>query len=148
MAVYAILRKPGAPADRTIFLREGFSVPAFLFTVAWALWNRLWLVAALIFAAMAALALLGSLTAANELAVATVNFGLSLILGFEAQALHQAALRRAGYVADGLVEAADLEEAELKYFAEALPARPTTPAQSGPFAGTGQGDPLGLFGNV
>jgi hypothetical protein len=149
MAIYSIFRKTGAPPEEAIFVKEGFSVAAFVLTFVWALWNRMWVVAAAILAVMAAVAVAGSLTAANETAVAAVNTGLALIFGFEAQALRGWSLRRSGHVEDGLVEAANLEEAELKYFAATRPAEFVIPrAASVRSLGGSQGDPLGLFGNV
>ena len=109
----------------------------------------MWVVSAVILAVMAAVAVAGSLTAANEVVAAAVNTGLALIFGFEAQNLRAWSLRRSGFVDDGLVEAASREEAELKYFVAALPAERGVP-RAAPVRGHGssQSDPLGLFGNV
>ena len=149
MAIYSIFRKAGAPREDAVFVKEGFSVAGFVLTFVWALWNRMWVVAAAILAVMAAVVLAGSLSAAKEAVVAAVNAGLALIFGFEAQALRGWSLRRSGHVQDGLVEAASLEEAELKYFAATLPAARVAPQAAAirPQGGS-QGDPLGLFGNV
>lgn len=149
MAIYSIFRKAGAPRDEAVFVKEGFSIAAVVLTFLWALWNRMWVVAAVILAVMAAVAVAGSLTAANEVVVTAVNTGLALIFGFEAQSLRAWSLRRSGFVDDGLVEAASREEAELKYFAAALPAERVVP-RAAPVRshGSSQSDPLGLFGNV
>lgn len=149
MAIYTIFRKAGAPREAAVFVKEGFSIAAFVLTFVWALWNRMWVVAAVILAVMAAVAVAGSLTAANEVVVTAVNTGLALIFGFEAQSLRAWSLRRSGFVDDGLVEAASREEAELKYFAAALPAERVVP-RAAPVRshGSSQSDPLGLFGNV
>jgi len=149
MAIYTIFRKAGAPREAAVFVKEGFSIAAFVLTFVWALWNRMWVVAAVILAVTAAVAVAGSLSAANEVVVTTVNAGLALIFGFEAQSLRAWSLRRSGFVDDGLVEASCREEAEMKYFAAALPAERVVP-RAAPVRshGSSQSDPLGLFGNV
>ena len=78
-----------------------------------------------------------------------IREAFALIFGFEAQSLRAWSLRRSGFVDDGLVEAASREEAELKYFAAALPAERVVP-RAAPVRshGSSQSDPLGLFGNV
>ena len=48
MAIYSIFRKAGAPRDEAVFVKEGFSIAAFVLTFLWALWNRMWVVAAVI----------------------------------------------------------------------------------------------------
>ena len=149
MAIYTIFRQAGAPREAAVFVKEGFSIAAFVLTFVWALWNRMWVVAAVILAVTAAVAVAGSLSAANEVVVTTVNAGLALIFGFEAQSLRAWSLRRSGFVDDGLVEASSREEAEMKYFAAALPAELIVP-RAAPVRshGSSQSDPLGLFGNV
>jgi hypothetical protein len=149
MAIYTIFRKAGAPREAAVFVKEGFSIAAFVLTFVWALWNRMWVVAAVILAVTAAVAVAGSLSAANDVVVTTVNAGLALIFGFEEQSLRAWSLRRSGFVDDGLVEASSREEAEMKYFAAALPAERVFP-RAAPVRshGSSQSDPLGLFGNV
>ena len=46
MAIYSIFRKAGAPREEAVFVKEGFSIAAFVLTFVWALWNRMWVVAA------------------------------------------------------------------------------------------------------
>uniref|UniRef100_UPI00388D670C DUF2628 domain-containing protein n=1 Tax=Lacticaseibacillus paracasei TaxID=1597 RepID=UPI00388D670C len=38
--------------DKTVFIRDGFSIVAFFLPVPWLLFNRLWFEAALVFAAV------------------------------------------------------------------------------------------------
>jgi Protein of unknown function (DUF2628) len=50
MAVYSVFEPPERGGDATehagefVFVRDGFSFPAFLFGPLWMLWHRLWLV--------------------------------------------------------------------------------------------------------
>ena len=52
LKVYTVhLRQPARDAERDlVIVREGFSWGAFLVSVLWALWNRLWLVAIVLMA--------------------------------------------------------------------------------------------------
>ncbi len=52
MASYIVMTDPHDRTGATVrFVRDGFSVFAFLLPLVWLLWNRLWLEAALLFAA-------------------------------------------------------------------------------------------------
>jgi hypothetical protein len=112
------LRAWSAEADRdAVFVREGFAWSAFLFSVVWALWHRLWVPAVLIAGALAALALADDLLELNPLIAHAASLGLSLLVGFEANDWRREALRRRGYAEAGLVAAANLAEAEHRFFA-------------------------------
>ena len=71
MASYVVMEPPGVRQDEAsegaLFIRDGFSVIAFLVPPLWLLWRRLWIEAALAFAAGFALAALGE----------TAGFGLA-----------------------------------------------------------------------
>ena len=147
MAVFTIFEHPGKNPDKTIFVKEGFSAGAFVFTVLWALWHRLWVVAAILVALYSALMLAPTYLGVNENITAILNFGLGIFLGFEAEELRSAALRRSGYAEAGFVMATSQEEAELRHAF----ARPKTvvSASSPPLRPmTAAADTLGLFGNV
>jgi hypothetical protein len=47
MRYYTVLLKPGEPPETARFVRDGFHLWAFVFTVLWALWRGLWLAALL-----------------------------------------------------------------------------------------------------
>lgn len=150
MAVFSVHNRPGAGPEEAIFVREGFSTAAFLFTVLWALWHRLWLVAAILLAIMAALAVAGPYLGLSEFLMGLVSLAVNLVFGFEARDLQARALVAAGYSEIGLSHGGNLDEAELRFFhrlnsgpavstvpiVEIAPPRPYVP------------DTLGLFGNV
>jgi len=104
-----------SPDGDAVFVREGFAWGAFVFSIAWALWHRLWLVAILIAGAIAALALTEDLLEINPLLAEAASFGLSLWIGFEANDWRRAGLRRRGYADAGIVTAASLAEAEHRF---------------------------------
>ena len=148
MAIFTVHVPPGTTdpirrADRTIFVREGFSVPAFLFGPVFLLYRRLWLAT---FGWLVVAALLGSLGYVLRLS-ASSTFLLWLLLGLmtglEASALRQAELRRRGYIFAALLASPRREAAERAYFGgEGL--RPPLPR---PMSGTKtvDTDVIGLF---
>ena len=111
------LRAWSASPDRdAVFVREGFAWGAFVFSIAWALWHRLWLVAILVAGAIAVLALTEDLLEINPLLAEAASFGLSLWIGFEANDWRRAGLRRRGYADAGIVTGTNLAEAEHRFF--------------------------------
>ena len=145
MASFTVLeRRSGGESDAE-FVRDGFSFVAFLVPLVWLLWHRLWLEAALYVAAVMAVAA-AALAGAGENVTLLAIF-INLLVGLEASVLRLKSLRRAGWIEWGIVEAANLSEAEARYLAEAgyvdaesqaaevLPARFTTASASGPALG-------------
>ncbi|MGE0501202.1 MAG: DUF2628 domain-containing protein [Rhizobiaceae bacterium] len=117
MATYVVMERGGLGRDRTsdaMFVRDGFHVLAFLIPVAWLLWHRLWIEAALVLAVQILLAM-GSELAGVPLAGAVASFVVSIWSGLEGPALRIAALRRRGWTERTAVEAQSLDEAELRY---------------------------------
>ncbi len=115
MAVFAVFEHPEKDPDRTIFVKEGFSSAALVFTVLWALWHRMWVVSAILIAVFGLIYVLVRLLGLNEINAALLELAVSLSFGFEARNLWAYSLRRSGYRAAALVMAANLEEAELKF---------------------------------
>lgn len=145
MALFTILEPPDNKPDRVAVIPEGFAWGAFLFTFFWAMWQRMWVAAALLFVVFTAL----SLAVASEVLGpgfgSLLQFGLSLIFGLEARRLQESALLRTGFRRAGLIQASSLEAAELAYFAGRAPPPPSTPAIR--YRG-GPEDTLGIFSNV
>jgi len=117
MASYLVL-EPDAPAtqrgEKAIVLRDGFSFAAFLLTVFWFLWHRMWLegLAALVIA-LAATAL--GTFAGLPLLGTVFSLLISLFIGLEARNLHVQSLRRRGWRLVCVLDAANAAEAELRY---------------------------------
>jgi hypothetical protein len=111
------LRAWSAEADReAVFVREGFAWGAFVFSLAWALWHRLWVVAILIAGVIAALALAEDFLEIHPLIGHATSFAVSLLIGFEANDWRREGLRRRGFAEAGLVTASNLAEAEHRFF--------------------------------
>lgn len=147
MASYVVMES----ADRrdAAYVRDGFHFWAFLFGPLWLLWNRLWIEAALLFAAMLIVGMMTTLAGAPQ-AAPWLSLLLSIFVGLEGPALRLAALRRRGWRDAGVVIADDAGDAEIRHvhslnFDElptaappvpvATVASPVRPGQTGPVLG-------------
>ncbi len=138
-----------AHTDRFVFVRDGFSWPAFLFGPFWMLRHRLWL------------ALLGYLVIAAALGALLRSYGatgttvlvallLGMLIGIEASTLRRWGLERRRWTGVGVVVADDLESAERRFF-DAWIARQggrrigRSPASSALAPGRPEPEVIGLF---
>jgi hypothetical protein len=122
---YSVLVKPGAPPESARFVRDGFHLWAFVFTVLWALCRGLWFAALLIAAAIAAIVLLEQALGWPLAAAIAAQLVLGVLVGLEAGAWQRATLERRGWVEAAVVAAPSLDAAEQRYFGEiAHPLRP------------------------
>ena len=132
--------------DRAVLVPDGFSWPAFAFTVPWFLFHRLWIAALVVLVGLVALAgagiALGLSTGAGLIAALLAAW----LIGLEASSLRRWTLARRGWPARDAVMAASREEAEaraLNRWIDANPASPRAPFPSGPSRRT---EPvIGLF---
>jgi hypothetical protein len=128
MKVYTTHCLPNAPREHALFIKDGFSWPAFLFPAIWFIIKRLWLALALYILAVVVISATASATDLSGGSVFVILLGLNLILGFEANKLNRRALARRGFAEEGPFVGEDLEEVELKYFQSQLAVQdsPTT----------------------
>src|SRR5690606_5223268 len=87
-----------------------------LFTVLWALWHRLWLAAILLLLAALAIGVAVELAGLDSLTETVLMLALALYAGFAGNDWRRARLLRRGYEEAAAVAAADLVEAERRYF--------------------------------
>ncbi len=123
MSIYTVHEPPLRAAetmpdpDRFAFVRDGFSIWAFLFAVLWMLWHRMWLVL------LAYLVVVLGIESALRYAgfsgpvLAIVAIFISFLVGIESSTLRRFALARRGWKNVGVVSGNDLEEAERRFFA-------------------------------
>ncbi|PWB83175.1 MAG: hypothetical protein C3F11_08000 [Methylocystaceae bacterium] len=121
MAVYTVHvpRSSGGeapPPEKVVFLRDGFSVPAFVFGPFWLAWRKAWLAAAAWTLLLAAIAGAGVALGLPRAAISIVEFAASLVLGFEGSQLVSWTLARRGFVESAVTVADDLDEAEEVFF--------------------------------
>jgi uncharacterized protein DUF2628 len=118
MRVFTVhMRRPTLdPMRDVVLVKEGFSWPAFAFSVLWALWCRLWLIALGLFAvevvANAAIAVI----AADTWTRLALSLGLMVMVGLVGNDLKRWTLFRRGYLQMGVVTGADMDAAEQRFW--------------------------------
>ena len=122
MSIYTVYEPPlrgheSAPdPERFVFVRDGFSIWAFVLAPLWMLRHRLWLafvgyVIVIVLLSLGLRAIGASATLANIVTVL-----VSLLVGFEAATLRRFGLARRGWRNVGIVVGDDLESAERRFF--------------------------------
>lgn len=130
MASYVAMRPPGnESAEHVQFVRDGFSIVAFFVPFIWLAWHRLWLEAILVFAVAVLIGVLGETTAWGPALAPLMTF-LGLYVAVDGGVLRVSALKRRGWTEAGVVEANDLDEAEIRWFAGDRPPQQPTPEQA------------------
>src|SRR5690606_28370124 len=99
---------------RALLVRDGFHFFAFLLPVVWLLFHRLWIEAAAAFVIALGIGAFGTYPGIGT-ASSVLGFLAAMLLGMEAASLKLAALRRRGWREWGVVEAANADEAELRF---------------------------------
>ena len=145
MKVFTVLESPDGKPERVVFVAEGFSWAALAFTFLWALWQRMWVVAAVLFAFTSLITVASNIGLLGSGLAAVLQFGIALLFAFEARALRVASLERAGYRRNGLIQASNSEAAELVYFGGRAPFATAPPLSR---LRAAHDDTLGIFGNV
>ncbi len=129
--------RPGEPdaLDKAVLVPDGFSRPAFAFSVLWFLYHRLWLAALVVGLGLAALAGAGFALGLSRSAGTLVTLLASVLIGLEASSLRRWTLARRGRPARDVIVARDEAEAEARLIARWLdPARAAVPPRP-PFPG-------------
>jgi hypothetical protein len=129
MAVYIVYQPPARAAEAAsspeqfVFVRDGFSFWAFVLPPLWMLWRRLWLVLLIYVLAVAALQGGLRLGGGSVTAIVIVAVLIRLLVAMEAGTLRRWTLGRRGFQEVGIVSAADLEEAERRFYVSWVKAR-------------------------
>ncbi|WP_413991334.1 DUF2628 domain-containing protein [Labrys okinawensis] len=142
-------------AGKALFIKDGFSIGAFLLGPFWLLWRRMWLVFLFWLVAQIALLLIARVLHFDERLAGLVSLLFSLCVSLEANALRAWTLRRKGWRFLGLALGHSLVEAEQRHFSERTlveppkplpPARPRHPGPTRPHEG--HDGVLGVFPDV
>ncbi|MFZ2099709.1 MAG: DUF2628 domain-containing protein [Oricola sp.] len=139
MASYVVMERRPLTGTRseTVFVRDDFSVLALLFPLIWLLWHRLWFAAVLLLLVSGVLGVTGEYLAPG-MAIGLAGLAVSLFVALEGPAWRMAVYRRRGYGDAGTVIADNLDDAELRWFADhgaPSPAAPLTAVAMKPHAG-------------
>ena len=113
MRIFTVhLRRHGLDPDHDlIVVKEGFSWPAFFLTGFWALYQRLWLAAALMFAVATAINLVAFVLGADRLSQVVLQLAFAGAIGFIANDLKRGKLARMGFAWAGIASGIDPEDA-------------------------------------
>ena len=124
MARYVVMQN-GTDSSSADFIRDAFSLPALIVPHLWLLFHRQWLAAAVVIGIM----VLGALAAWQfnaPLLALGADILVSIYVALEGASLRIANLERAGWNQAAVVEAENIEEAEIRFFG-ALPEVPFAP---------------------
>jgi hypothetical protein len=116
MKIFTAHRPPQASQEEAVFIKEGFSWPAFFFSVIWLVLKRLWLPLILYLLAIALLVALAAQLSLSDSFVLIAALALNLLLGMEGNERRRRAMARRGFIEEGPFIGKDVQEAELKYF--------------------------------
>lgn len=125
MLTYTAHRKqdPQAQPDDgkdVVFVKDGFSWPAFFIPFFWMLWHRLWLPLAGYLAIVAFIALAGYGLSWPDNLTASIGLLANLFFGFEGNNFRRRALAKRGYDEVADIVADNGEEASYRFFAARL----------------------------
>lgn len=112
----AHVRGRGAADGDIVFVKDGFSWPAFFLTGIWALWHRLWLFALIVFAGGFAIGLVSDLLGLDPLTDAALGLAWAVLVGYEANDARRRALARRDYDVEDIVLGQTLAQAEHRFF--------------------------------
>ena len=113
MRVYTVHYRRRDQGAEIRLVKEGFSWPAFLFTVFWALWHGLWIVAV---GMMAAGFVVGMAEFwLDPVTDAALALGVQLLIGLTANDLRRWTLERRGFTVEAVVAADGAEDAYRRF---------------------------------
>jgi len=159
MPAFSVLEPPrrnrsaSKHADQYVFLREKFSLGAFLFGPLWMIWRRLWTVLIIYLVLVGSAAYGLQLFGIGWLALAAVYTFIQLLIGLEATSLRRWTRVTHGWRDCGVVIADDIEMAERRFFDALATLRPSAnlvamsalPPQATFPQGASRPDIVGLF---
>jgi hypothetical protein len=127
--LYTVHEKGGVEGE-VEFVREGFSLLAFLFTFLWLWVHRAWLAG---FAVLGANLLLGfgqSALGVPEYLNLAIQLAIMMGTGIFGRDFYRAALARRGFTETGVATGESVEEAEMRYFGKRVNQLVTAPPQA------------------
>jgi hypothetical protein len=122
MSVYTVHAPPGYGADvrvtpdRFVFVRDGFHFWAFVLSIVWLAWHRLWLALVGYVVLMVALEIAFSVMGIGSGARFVMMFIVAVLIGLEAASLWRWTLRRRKWRQVDVVVADNQDAAERRFF--------------------------------
>ena len=108
--------KHNAPIDDAVFIKEGFSVWAFLFHMLWLAYHRTWMWAGIVLAFFLIAGALEQQELVPVVYSAIAQFGFQIYIGLTGQDWRRKALDARGFTFAGVVSARDDIEAHQRFF--------------------------------
>jgi Protein of unknown function (DUF2628) len=105
-----------AAADKAVFIKDGFSIGAFLIAPVWLLWRRMWLVFIAWLVVYIALDRLGAVFHVGDILMSVLTLVLALGFALEANQLRAWTLRGKGWRFAGVACGNSRVEAEYRHF--------------------------------
>jgi bacteriorhodopsin len=120
--IYTVHIDPSKPnaVERAVFVREGFNFFAFIFGVFWALYHRMWWVAACLAIVATSFGAAEEFKLLNTVTLAILQIGFNLIIAFQANDLRRAELSRRSYIMSDVVVSDNEFRAQQRYFDRVL----------------------------
>ena len=117
MRTYSVhIRRHGLDFDRdVVVVKEGFSWPACLFNIFWALWHRYWLAAIALFMIPLGIAIITNVIGLAPVGQTALSMGWSVIVGMLANDVRRYYLDRDGFVEDGITAGKSPDDALYDY---------------------------------
>lgn len=134
------LPPPSSDDTMPVLIKEGFSWGAFLFSVIWTLWHKLWIETAALLALSLALGVISDFIALSDSIETAILLAVAVLIGFGGNDWRRESFRRRGYRDAGVVSGPDPENA-LRRFLDLRAVDDQRPAP----APTVYQDPAALF---
>ena len=117
MRTYSVhIRRHGLDFDRdVVVVKEGFSWPACVFNIFWALWHRHWLAAIALFMIPLGIAIITNVIGLAPAGQTALSMGWSVIVGMLANDVRRYYLDRDGFVEDGITAGKSPDDALYDY---------------------------------
>ncbi|MBL6932957.1 MAG: DUF2628 domain-containing protein [Rhodospirillales bacterium] len=104
--------------DGLVLVKDGFCWPAFFVAVPWALFHRMWLIAALIVVLHVFVGVSMTVAGFNEVQQGIVSFMVAVALGFSADEIRRWVLSRRGYSFEDVVVEENADRATRRFLDE------------------------------
>lgn len=103
-------------ADDVVFVKDGFSWPAFFIPMFWLIYRGMWIVLIGYIAVLVVSSTLLGFLGVDDTTSFVVGLAVSLLMGFEGNDLLRWTLSRSGLRAVAVVQAGSIEDAERRFF--------------------------------
>jgi hypothetical protein len=142
MQTYTVHEGPQPPSDRIDraealrFIKDGFSLPAFVTAPIWLLAHQLWLGAFGYVAAAILILAANEWLGLSDLAAFAAFVALHLLVGFEADTVERSSLEQKGWSSIGSVSGNSQLDCERRFFETWLPGQPILATKQAPHHAT------------